>query len=161
MKQFSFRLDPVLAYRKLIEDNEEQKLHRIQAAILELQKTRDDLKNKIEVSARRLQEKSCGTIDIEHIRSVSAYLEKLQAEMMRAIKSLFKLEQDRIAQLSRVLDARKGREIVEKLRDDSFSEYKKETQALEQKMLDELSVTQFGRLSKQNLPGGMSSTRKS
>jgi flagellar export protein FliJ len=161
MKQFSFKLDPVLAYRKLVEDNEEQKLHRIQAAILELQKTRDDLKNKIELSSRRLQEQRCGTIDIEHIRSVSAYLEKVQAEMMRAVKALFKLEQDRLAQLSRVLEARKGREIMEKLRDDSFSEYKKETQALEQKMLDELSVTQFGRLSKQDLPGGMSPTRKS
>src|SRR6185436_15252700 len=132
------KLDPVLAYRKLVEDNEEQKLHRIQAAIVELQKVRDDLKTKIELSGRRLREQSCGTIDIEHIRSVSAYLEKLQAEMMRAVKALFKLEQDRLAQLSRVLEARKGREIMEKLRDDSFSEYKKETQALEQKMLDEL-----------------------
>jgi flagellar export protein FliJ len=161
MKQFSFKLDPVLAYRKLIEDTEEQKLHAIQTAILELQKIRDDLKTKIELSSRRLQEQSCGTIDIEHIRSVSAYLEKLQAEMLRAVKGLFKLEQERVAQLSRVLEARKGREIVEKLRDNSFSEYKKETHALEQKMLDELSVTQFGRLDKQDLPGGMSPTRKS
>ena len=161
MKQFSFKLDPVLTYRKLIEDNEEQKLHRIQAAIVELQKVRDDLKTKIELSGRRLREQSCGTIDIEHIRSVSAYLEKLQAEMMRAVKALFKLEQDRLAQLSRVLEARRGREIMEKLRDDSFSEYKKETQALEQKMLDDLSATQFGRLDKQNLPAASSSPRKS
>jgi flagellar export protein FliJ len=77
------------------------------------------------------------------------------------MKGLLKLEQDRVAQLSRVLEARKGREMVEKLRDDSLSEYKKETQALEQKMLDDLSATQFGRLDKQDLPGASSSTRKS
>jgi len=161
MKQFSFRLDPVLAYRRLVEDTEEQKLHGIQTAILALQKTRDDLTRKIELSGRRMREQSSGTIDIEQIRSASVYLDKLHAELLRAMKGLLKLEQDRGAQLSRVLEARKGREMVEKLRDDSFSEYKKETQALEQKMLDDLSATQFGRLDKQDLPGASSSTRKS
>ena len=160
MKQFSFKLDPVLSYRKLVEDGEEQKLYGIQAAILELQKTRDELKSKIELSSRTLHEQKCGAIDIEHVRSVSTYLEKLQAEMMRAVKGLFKLEQDRLAQLSRVLEARKGREVVEKLRDESFSEYMKETRALEQKVLDELSVTQFGRVDKQDLPTATSTTRK-
>jgi flagellar export protein FliJ len=161
MKQFSFKLDPVLAYRKLVEDNEEQKLYGIQKAIFELQKTRDSLRDKIELSGRRLQEQSRGAIDIERIRTVSAYLDKLHAELLRVMKGLFKLEQDRVAQLSRVLEARKGREMVEKLKDSSLSEYKKETQALERKMLDDLSTTQFGRLDKQNLPAASSSTRKS
>jgi len=161
MKQFSFKLDPVLAYRKLVEDNEEQKLYGIQKAIFELQKTRDSLRDKIELSGRRLQEQSRGAIDIERIRSVSAYLDKLHAELLRVMKGLFKLEQDRVAQLSRVLEARKGREMVEKLKDSSLSVYKKETQALEQKMLDDLSTTQFGRLDKQDLPTASSSTRKS
>ena len=79
---------------------------------------------------------------------------------MRAVKGLFKLEQDRLAQLSRVLEARKGRDVVEKLRDESFSEYNKETQALERKVIDELSVTQFGRADKQDLPTATSTTRK-
>jgi len=161
MKQFSFKLDPVLAYRKLVEDNEEQKLYGIQKAIFELQKTRDSLRDKIELSGRRLQEQSRGAIDIERIRSVSAYLDKLHAELLRVMKGLFKLEQDRVAQLSRVLEARKGREMVEKLKNSSLSVYKKETQALEQKMLDDLSVTRFGRLDKQDLPTSSSSTRKS
>jgi flagellar protein FliJ len=160
MKQFSFKLDPVLNYRKLVEDAEEQKLYRIQAAILELQKTRDELKVKIDISSRTLQELGCGTIDIEHVRSVSTYLERLHAEMLRTVKGLFKLEQDRLAQLSRVLEARRSREVVEKLKDVSFSEYKKETRAMEQKVLDELSVTQFGRIDKQDLPTATSTTRK-
>ena len=161
MKQFSFKLDPVLAYRKLVEDNEEQKLHGIQSAIVELQKTRDELLTKIELSGRRLQEQGSGAIDIEQLRSVSAYLDRLHAELLRVMKGIFKLEQDRLAQLSRVLEARKGREMMEKLKDNSLSVYKKETQALEQKMLDDLSATQFGRLDKQNLPTASSSTRKS
>ena len=43
--------------------------------------------------------------------------------------------------------------LVEKLKENNFSAYQKETQALEQQLLDELSVTQHGRLSKQELPG--------
>jgi flagellar export protein FliJ len=160
MKQFSFKLDQVLAYRKLVEDTQEQKLYVIQTAILNMQKTRDDLRTKIDLCGNKLSERSCGAIDIEEVRILSTYLERLNAELASVLKSLAKLEQARIAQLEIVLEARRGREIMEKIRDNSFSEYKKETEALERKMLDELSVTQFGRLNKQELPTASSLTRK-
>jgi len=158
VKQFNFKLEPVLAYRRLIEDGEEEKLRGIQAAILKTQQTREDLDTQIELCGKNLEERSQGTIDMDEIRTVTRYLDKLREELVRTSQTLQKLEQDRKAQLATLLEARKDREVVEKLREDRLSDYKKETKAIEQKWLDELSTTQFGRLNETGNASG--STRK-
>ena len=160
MKQFSFRLEPVLNYRRLIEDGEEHKLRGIQAAILETQQTRDDLGSQIERCGQTLTERSTGTLDMDEVRTLSAYLDRLREELDRTSRILAKLEQDQRRQLESLLEARKGREVVEKLKEGHLNDYKKETDALEQKVLDDLSVTQFGRSDKQNLPTATSPVRK-
>ena len=78
MKQFNFRLEPVLAYRRLIENGEEEKLRGIQTAILKTQQTREDLGTQIELCGRNLEERSRGTIDMDEIRIVTRYLDKLR-----------------------------------------------------------------------------------
>jgi flagellar FliJ protein len=158
VKQFNFKLEPVLAYRRLIEDGEEEKLRGIQAAIHRTQQTREDLDTQIELCGKDLEERSQGTIDMDEIRTVTRYLDKLREELVRTSQTLQKLEQDRKAQLAALLEARKDREVVEKLREDRLSDYKKETNAIEQKLLDELSTTQFGRLTEHGNASG--STRK-
>jgi len=158
VKQFNFRLEPVLAYRRLIENGEEEKLRGIQAAILKTQQTREDLGTQIELCGRNLEERSQGTIDMDEIRTVTRYLDRLREELVRTSQTLQRLEQDRKAQLATLLEARKDREVVEKLKEDRLSDYKKETKAIEQKMLDELSVTQFARFNDEENASG--STRK-
>jgi len=158
VKQFDFKLEPVLAYRRLIEDGEEEKLRGIQAAILKTQQTRENLDTQIELCGKNLDQRSQGPIDMDEIRTVTRYLDKLREELVRTSQTLQKLEQDRKAQLATLLDARKDREVVEKLREDRLSDYKKETKAIEQKLLDELSTTKFGRHTEHGNPSG--STRK-
>jgi len=158
VKQFNFRLEPVLTYRRLIEDGEEEKLRGIQAAILKTQQTREDLGTQIDLCGRNLEERSQGTIDMDEIRTVTRYLDKLREELVRTSQTLQKLEQDRKAQLSALLEARKDREVVEKLKEGRLSDYKRETKAVEQKLLDELSMSQFTRLNDEENASG--STRK-
>ena len=160
MKQFSFRLEPVLNYRRLIEDGEESKLRGIQSAILKTQQTRDELGTQIERCGRSLAERSTGTLDMDEVRTLSSYLDKLRAELARISQTLLQLEQDQKRQLAILLEARKEREVVEKLREDHFSDYRREAEAMEQKVLDDLTVTQFGRFNKQDLPTATSPTRK-
>jgi len=160
VKQFSFRLEPVLNYRRLIEDGEEHKLRGIQAAIRETQQTRDDLGTQIERCGRTLEERSRGTLDMDEVRTLYAYLDRLREELDRTSRALSKLEQDRKHQLGSLLEARKEREVVEKLKEGRLSDYKKETQALEQKVLDDLSLTQFGRFTAPDSPAATSPTRK-
>ena len=149
MKQFRFKLEPVLAYRKLLEEGEEQKLKAIRVAILQTEKLREDLRTKIENGCRSLQERSHGTIDMDNLRNLTTFVERLRHEFVRTSHSLSKLEQDRRNQLDNLMKARRGREVVEKLKENSLSDHNKENQLLDQKLLDELSVTQFGRIARQ------------
>jgi flagellar FliJ protein len=153
VKQFRFKLESVLAYRKLLEDGEEQKLKTILTNIHETEKLQEDLRTKIENGCRLAQERSLGTIDMDKLRTLTAYVERLRQEFVRTSQTLSKLEQDRRNQLESLMKARKGREVVEKLKENSLSNYNRENKVLEQKLLDELSVTQFGRIAEQELPG--------
>jgi flagellar protein FliJ len=156
VKRFQFKLEPVLNYRKLLEEGEEQKLKVIYAALLEAHRTREELQLKIERSCQLLAERNQGTIDIDSVRNLIAYIDRLRHDLIRAVHAVAKLEQDRSVQLAKLLEARKRREIVEKLKENSLSAHMKESRALEQKLLDELSVTQFGRLIVQDLPDAKS-----
>jgi flagellar FliJ protein len=133
----------------LIEDGEENKLRGIQAAIMQTEQTRNDLGTQIERCGRTLAERSRGALDMDEVRTLSAYLDRLRAEMARTSEALSRLELERAKQLTSFLEARKEREVVEKLKEDHFSDYKKETHALEQKVLDDLSAAQFSRLAQQ------------
>jgi flagellar protein FliJ len=152
MKRFSFKLEPVLAYRKLLEDGEAQKLTQIQTAILEAQdrirKTDREISHYLSV----LKEQTSGTLEIERIRHLTAYLDKLRNDAVRASQQLSKLKADWQSQLEKLMEARKNREIVEKLKHKSLVLHHHEAQALERKLLDELSVMQFGRLNRQEFP---------
>lgn len=153
MKRFSFRLEPVLNYRKLVEDREGEKLRGIHLAIQRARKTRDEIALKIEQGLETLKSRAQGAVDVEEIKMMSIYIDQLRGQMEETQKGITRLEKDREVQLAALLKARKGREVVERLKEDRLSDYRKEVLALEQKMLDELSVTQFGRLNEQDLPG--------
>ena len=152
MKQFSFKLESVLAYRKLLEDGEGQKLTRIQTAILEteqdIQKTEREISHYLEV----LNDLTRGTIDIERLRHFLAYLDKLRNDRLRASRQLSKLREDWQIQREELMEARRKREIVEKLKHKSLIDHDREAQVLERKLLDEISVMQFGRHSRQEFP---------
>jgi flagellar FliJ protein len=152
VKQFSFKLESVLAYRKLLEDGEGQKLTRIRTAILEteqgISKTELEISHYLEV----LNDLTCGTIDIERLRHFLAYLDKLRNDRLRATRQLSKLKEDWQLQREELMEARKKREIVEKLKHKSLVLHYREAQILERKLLDEISVMQFGRQSRQEFP---------
>jgi flagellar protein FliJ len=152
VQRFSFKLESVLAYRKLLEDGEGQKLTRIQTAILEtehgIRKTGLEISHYMEV----LKDLTRGTIDIERLRHFLSYLDKLRDDQLRASRQLLKLKEDWQIQRRELMEARKKREIVEKLKHKSQVLHDREAQVLERKLLDEISVMQFGRQSRQEFP---------
>jgi flagellar export protein FliJ len=152
MKRFSFKLESVLGYRRVLEDREAQKLKGIHESVLEAERLRESLAIKVGNYAQMLAERSHGDIDIEKIRNLAGYLERLRQELVQASAALTKLQQQRRLQIESLMQARKSREVVEKLKENSLSLHTKEAHELEQKLLDELSVTQFGRLAGQDLP---------
>ena len=63
-----------------------------------------------------------------------------------------KLEEEKRMQSERLVQARKKREILEKLREKGIDSHQRELREVEQKLLDELSTVKFARRYGQDLP---------
>jgi len=156
VKKFSFHLESVLQHRRLREDTEHQKLAKIHLAIQQAHELKKSINAMASDHRRMLAQQASGRINIDYIRHLTLYLEKLDRDLIQVSHLLSRLEEDKRLQLEKLKEAKKQTDIMEKLKNKSLNRYEKEAKAMEQKLLDELSVTQYGQDEKQNLP-----TRKS
>lgn len=152
MKKFSFHLEAVLQHRKLQEDTEQQKLVKIHLAIQQAQRLKEALKAVVTDHRQMLAQQVRGKIDLDQVRHLTLYLEKVDQDIVQVSHVLSRLEEDKRIQLEKLKQAKKRTDIIEKLKGKSLNRYEKEAKAMEQKLLDELSVTQYGQNGKQNLP---------
>ncbi len=143
MTKFSFSLEPVLNYRKLVEEGEQQKLQSVDYALQNAQKVKNRLLQESANTSRLISTPQGSAIDIDSLRNLGAYLNKLQTEIVKSSHLISKLEEDKRTQLDKLIQARKSREIVEKLKDKKTSLHEKELQTLEQKLLDDVSAERF------------------
>lgn len=152
MKKFSFHLEAVLRHRKLQEDTEQQKLVKIHLAIQQAQQLKEALKAVVAEHRQMLAQQVRGKIDLDKVRHLTLYLEKVDQDIVQVSHVLSRLEEDRRIQLEKLKEAKKQTEVIENLKGKSLNRYEREAKAMEQKLLDELSVTQYGLSNKQNLP---------
>ena len=141
-----------------MEDTEHQKLAKIHLAIQQAQELKESLTAIASDHRRMLAQQASGRINIDYVRHLTLYLEKLERDLMQVSHLLSRLEEDKRLQLEKLKEAKKQTDIMEKLKNKDLSRYEKETKAMEQKLLDEISVTQYGQDKKQNLPSRKSNS---
>lgn len=158
MKKYEFNLEAVLSHRKLKEELEEQKLMKIFQTIHELENLRQQMMHEADEGRNRLHRPIPGELDMEEMRQLAAYLDQLEKQIKETAVLRGKLEEDRQRQSDKLVEARKRREILEKLREKSFASYQFELKGMEQKLLDEIATGRFGRDGVHNLPGASKSS---
>ena len=152
MTKFTFSLEPVLNYRILVEEGEQQKLQTVDSALQKAQRSKLQLLEEVANTSRRISSPQGSAIDIDSLKNLGAYLNQLQSEIVKCSHLISKLEEDKRVQMNKLIHARKSREIVEKLKHKKSSLHEKELQTLEQKLLDEASAERFLQSSEQFLP---------
>ena len=153
MKKFTFNLESVLNHRKLLEDKEQQKLQRINQSILQAEQDRDKLRHEINDCRQMVVGRQKGIIDIDKIRHLAAYIEKLEFDVIQLTLHISQLEKEKAQQLERLVQAKRRREVVDKLKEKKLAHYERETRELEQKLLDDLTIVNFRHGDAQELPG--------
>jgi flagellar FliJ protein len=153
MKRFSFNLESVLNHRKLLEEREQEKLSKIHQALLLAQNQREKLRLEIEDCRHLMAKEQKGVIDLDKIRHLASYMEKLELEIVQLSHHILRIETEKQRQMELLVEARKQREIVDKLKEKRLATYEREGRELEQKLLDELSVVQFKHQGAKKLPG--------
>ncbi len=148
---FNFRLEPVLNYRKTIEDNllkELSGLKRQLSAEEDKLKTMEDERDSHIKELGMVQRGGNGAasfLNIEDVKLYFSYLDGLEVRInnQRQVIKERQVMVDR--KLTEVIEAMKNRKILEVVKERGLAEYKKEIDIKEQRFLDEIAVNRFSR----------------
>lgn len=143
---FKFRLQPLLEYRKLQEENAQQefalKLKELEAE----KKVLASIAGERAVLARRFMELSGGEVEMkaDDLATLTSRLELLRIK--QRLQEQVVIDKDEAKEVSRVfmLDAMRNKRVMELLRERHLGNYQMELKRRETRMLDEHGIRGYG-----------------
>jgi flagellar FliJ protein len=145
MKKFSFNLETLLRHRKNIEEREKTALSRVQYCLQSEQQRRDQISRKNVETLSELETLRRECAAQEELRLYYPYLDRLRHEAEASAQNIVKLEKELQDQKTVVLTASRNKKVIEILKSRKKSEFLIEADRQEQKVIDEMVVTRFGR----------------
>lgn len=138
MAKFNFRLEPILNLKKQLEDNQKNELGK---AITKLESEKyilNSIDEKLSDSIKKVNQVLCSPVLVHHIKTHNNYIKYLNDEFDRQ-KEVVKEESRNVdIQREKLLEIVKERKVFEKLRERLFTEFIKEQEVKEQKLVDEI-----------------------
>jgi flagellar FliJ protein len=150
MPQFKFKLQKVLDYRKI---KEEEKKRELSLLLIEYNKEREILnilKNKQEELFGDLKNLQKDELNITQILFYYFYLQDLSNRIKKQVQILEELDKKIQEKREEVIQASKERRIMEKLKERKYKEFLYFMDRAEQIFLDEISNSAFVRNKKEN-----------
>ncbi len=142
---FKFKLEPVLKFRKI---KEEEVIKEFQAKKKEILDTEQKIKNlETNLNETKIQKKE--KININDLKLIDNYIRGLTNNINEAKEKLLRLQYELKEIEEKLHQARKERKILENLKEKKYLEYIKEENLKEQKFLDEIaSIAENRKMSK-------------
>lgn len=145
IKPFQFRLDALLKFRRIQEEQAQVSLAQATAKYLaaqeELVRMEDKLADHLAVWRERQQQ----PVTVGSLKMFQDYNDKLICDITRQQQSVAAAESFRQECIHNLEEAAKARKVVEKLREKRLRQYRAELLREEQKELDELGLQAFVR----------------
>jgi len=138
-----FRLQPILEYRKSLEEQVQYELFSIQNRLLKEMNELSTIKKQITVSQQELQKKQEGTICPAAIELHRMYIHTLKKRQIRQQEQVQSLEIQKKEKFQELLQATKEKKIIERLKDKTEAFWQKTLLQKEQKTLDERAGGQY------------------
>lgn len=145
MKKFRFRLETLLKFRRMQEEQAQIKLAEATDRLRKEQELLGDLQNKLALNLNRLNNEQAGQPTIETLKTFSYYIDKIKSEIVAQLEQVAKAKAYRQECLTILEAAIKQRKLVDNLRKKRLEQYNNELLQEEQKILDELGTQAFMR----------------
>lgn len=137
MKKFNFPLDTVLNYKDQALDNLKSEHARILAKVTEQEKKIEALKGQRLAACARYEEEVLKGTTISAMREYEGYITFMQTRIMAEQGILKKLKLKEEQKRSEVVEARKEKVSIEKLKEKKLMQYNKEVQRSEELFIEE------------------------
>lgn len=144
---FRFRLQPVLEYRKVLEENARQDFA-VKLRELEVEKkVLAAITGDRAVLARRFMDlaNGQGEMKAEDLATLTSRLELLRIKQREQEKVVMQKEEQKEAGRRAMLEAMRNKRVMELLRDRHYGRYQSELKRRETGMLDEFGVRSYNR----------------
>lgn len=146
MQKFQFRLETLLKYRRLQEEQAQVKFAQATQKLLAEQAILNDLQAKLEANHLLMRQKQQeSSLTVEQFLIIQRYEERLKDRIAIQAQEVKKAEVQRDRCLEILTGCMKKRKLVEKLKERRWTQYQAETLQEEQKYLDEIGVQTFVR----------------
>ncbi|MBP2662593.1 MAG: flagellar export protein FliJ [Firmicutes bacterium] len=145
MKKFRFRLETLLKFRKMEEEQAQIKMTEASMRLYKEQEFLNQFQNKLLGSLTLLSEEHAGSPTIETLKTFSYYIDKIKKDIIFQQEQIVKAEAYRQECLVVLEAAMKQRKLVDNLRKKQLEQYNIELLQDEQKVLDELGTQAFMR----------------
>ncbi len=134
---FRFRLASVLDHRARLVEAEARELHRREAELQSVRRRRRERRRLTEDAARRA---GSGPLEIEQRRRLAVWLDRQRELDVVDATSERELDSRAEAQRLRLLEAQRGKSVLEKLRERQLRQWEDGERRREQKELDEIGA---------------------
>lgn len=144
MKPFSFRLDKILDYRKYKSKRAQIALVNAQRVCLIKERKVDRLTEKRMKIEKTCSEKGSEGIDVPVYQIYRTYLKKIDADLEKAHDGLKDARENVMAKKIILKQESIKKKTLETLKDLQYHKYKESSAREDQKILDEIVITQRG-----------------
>jgi flagellar protein FliJ len=137
LSQFKFRLQRVLEVREKEEDEKKNRFAEITKKLQEEHKRLDSLHSDMEEVKTRKNKLASQNIKVDQLLSYSYYMENLKQNIEKQHNIVEKSEKEMENARVELLEAAKDKQVLEKIKDKNFEDYKYGLKREEDKMTDQ------------------------
>lgn len=145
MKKFRFRLETLLRFRKMQEEQAQLKFGDAAKQLQTQQENLDLLQTQLAFNVELLNREQLGSPTIETLKTFSYYIDKIKRDISEQQEMVAKAAAYRQECLLELEYAIKQRKLVDNLREKRLDQYHRELLQEEQQVLDELGTQVFVR----------------
>lgn len=140
MKRFNFKLDKVLGYRGVVEEEKKRLFAEAQRAIATQREQIRIIEAEISKQMAELRARCVENVDVKDVVARRLYTSYLQSALDLANETLATMRRQLEVRRKELVQASKEKKVLERVRERRFGEYTYETDREEQKFIDELGV---------------------
>ena len=139
MAEFIFRLETALHVRERLEQEAEIKFSQIQGRLLKATEKLGDLQTRLYRTTEELQREAQETTGLV-LRTYNDYLQALRQTLTKQQAIVARLEEERQQRWAILVERRREREVLAKLREEQYQGFLSEQRKQQDKQLDEVAT---------------------
>jgi len=145
---YKFRLEPVLKYRKLLEENLQRDFAVLKRQLFDENEKLSNFKQMRDRFSGELQEKQVKSTSVSDIILYTDYLQQITKEIENQSKKILEVEKSVEQKREELVRAMKNRKTIDRLREKEHKAHVQELSKKEQDQMNEVAINIFNKKNK-------------